>query len=217
MAKLWIELRLNQYNYFQPTTTIFNYLHDGDQEDVDLDGLLAYWETNLLPLINASQSDAVLNNSLFATLHGAFARTAERANTGRGDIAGSSGIYPRPAATYYLKANVSSSYKFSDGTVVDSRRIRRGAFYLTGITDEFMADGLSVIPVAYSADVFAMTDAMADVVDVDDILYTPIVHGYALPAQAEGEHQRELPARAECYAAIVNVLFKQYTWLHSRQ
>jgi len=72
-----------------------------------------------------------------------------------------------------------------------------------------MTNGLPTIPAALASALADLEALMSADITVGGVTYTPVVHGYALPASPD-------PARPEVYADILEGAFRRVSWQRRR-
>lgn len=182
----------------------------------DLSDLNDAIATNLIPLMNTIQLSEVNNVHVHSQWRGNASIQHLKVVSGGGAVTGGA-TTPKPQLSAYIRLYPETeSHEWADDTVdvPSGRRILRGAFYLGGVSEDWMSSGESTIPVALSSDVGAFLDQLNESETTAGNLFTRVIHGYALPA-ITGDNPK--PARNECFSEITFVQFIQTTWLHSRK
>lgn len=182
----------------------------------DLSDLNDEIATNLIPLMNTIQLSEVGNVQLHSQWRGNASVQHTKVVSGGGAVTGGT-TTPKPQLAAYIRLYPETeSYTWADDTiaVAAGRRILRGAFYLGGVSEDWMGSGESTIPVALSSDVAAFLDELNEPQTTAGNLFTRVIHGYALDA-ITGDNPK--PARDECFSEITFVQFIQTTWLHNRK
>ena len=210
----WVRIELYQTVNGVRADTTFDYRTSSTPTVSAMLNLLGEWDDVQLPAINAIQHESVINVGAKAQWRGNAAVSYETGLGGGGTYAPGPALIPQSQMAFYFRRYVSESKRWTDDTVEDVRPIARGAMLLCGITDDWMTNGNPEVPSALSTEYDDFRAAMiADVVVGGSTTYTPVVHGYALPAEG-GEHPKE--ARDEVYADLEMVSFLRASWVRNR-
>lgn len=147
----------------------------------DLIDLATQWVSYVLPTINGVQNTLVHNSSLTVQGRGYAVPSYVRPLTGGGTWGAPDSSQMPPEFAYWLRYGVDQTYNSISGTVDDDHPIKRGGAFITGVTDECIAEAAFVIPEDMEDEWALLYYAMTHEQTVGSYQWTPIVLGEAIP------------------------------------
>jgi len=211
MASEWLQLTLRQLINGVSIANVFDYIMV-DQHDPDApEEICNAFDTNTLADINAIQIDEVQNTSLYCLNRTDARYSFNKPLTGGGDIVAPDAEVPIQTLALYSRLVVGNTHKFSDGSQITARTIKRGGKYFAGLTDSAMS--LFILSGVWLTTERATLRAQiaANLVLASTYTAFPIVYGKALAATPTKG------AREECYAQISSVSDVSVTSVGSRK
>lgn len=211
----WVRLDFAQAVYGIPLNTSWDYRTEVEPTTADLIAFLVTWTNDVMSLINAIQPTTISNVHVRAVWRGNTAVQAESAVAGTGDVVVATDDQQVSSASLAFKKFVGPSIGFDGVPYTEpSRQINHGYVFIPGASDAWISGGRSVIPTALVSALDDVEDVLADSIVGGSNNFIPIVHGFALAAQAS---PTVLPARPEVFADIEGSTFKWVTWHESRE
>lgn len=141
------------------------------------------WEANFLPVINACQSDAVVNFGAFYQARGTTTPTLSRGLAGGGSYATAADLEMPSEFSFWLKFGVDETYESISGDEDLAHPIKRGGMFLCGPTDDYLTSSLFVVPGSQTAAWAALDTRFKTVMSpAGGVVYEPAVLGEEIPA-----------------------------------